>query len=79
MCVFVCERTCVRARVCVCVCVFSSFVCVCVCLSVCVVSVIVNRPVLPPCPVDRRSRNPLYYYYNIALRASPTAKNDAVL
>ena len=31
-------------------------------LSVCsVVSVIVKRPVLPPCVVDGRSRNPLYY------------------
>ena len=39
--------------VCVCVCVF---VCVCVC-------VIVKRPVLLPCAVDCRSRNPLYYYY----------------
>ena len=29
----------------------------------CVVSVIVNRPVLPLCVVDGRSRNPLYYYY----------------
>ena len=30
---------------------------------VCVVSVIVKRPVLPPSVVDGRSRNPLYYYY----------------
>ena len=30
---------------------------------VCVVSVIVKRPVLPLCVVDGRSRNPLYYYY----------------
>ena len=37
----------------------SSFDAVCVC----VVSVIVKRPVLPPCVVDGRSRNPLYYYY----------------
>ena len=29
----------------------------------CVVSVIVKCPVLPPCVVDGRSRNPLYYYY----------------
>ena len=29
----------------------------------CVVSVIVKRCVLPPCVVDGRSRNPLYYYY----------------
>ena len=26
-------------------------------------SVIVKRPVLPPCVVDGHSRNPLYYYY----------------
>ena len=32
-------------------------------MCVCVVSVIVKRPVLPPCVVDGRSRNPLYYYY----------------
>ena len=32
----------------------------CVCVCVCV---IVKRPVLPPCAVDGRSRNPLYYYY----------------
>ena len=29
----------------------------------CVVSVIVKRPVLPPSVVDGRSRNSLYYYY----------------
>ena len=39
--------------VCVCVCVW------CVCVCVCVVSVIVKHPVLPPCVVDGRSRNPL--------------------
>ena len=33
------------------------------CMCVCVVSVIVKRPVLPPSVVDGRSRNPLYYYY----------------
>ena len=33
------------------------------CVRVCVVSVIVKRPVLPPSVVDGRSRNPLYYYY----------------
>ena len=33
------------------------------CVCVCVVSVIVKRPVLPLCVVDGRSRNPLYYYY----------------
>ena len=32
-------------------------------MCVCVVSVIVKHPVLPPCVVDGRSRNPLYYYY----------------
>ena len=37
----------------------------CVCVCVCVVSVIVKGPVLPPCVVDGRSRNPLYYYYMI--------------
>ena len=30
-----------------------------------VISVIVKRPVLPPCAVDGRSRNPLYDYYYI--------------
>ena len=30
----------------------------------CVVSVIVKHPALPPCAVDVCSRNPLYYYYN---------------
>ena len=29
------------------------------CVCVCVVSVVVKRPVLPPCAVDGRSRNPL--------------------
>ena len=33
------------------------------CVCVCVVSVVVKRPVLPPSVVDGRSRNPLYYYY----------------
>ena len=33
------------------------------CVCVCVVSVIIKHPVLPPCVVDGRSRNPLYYYY----------------
>ena len=33
------------------------------CVRVSVVSVIVKRPVLPPCVVDERSRNLLYYYY----------------
>ena len=52
-----------RACVCVCVCVCVS-VCLSVSVSVSIVSVIVKRPVLPPCAVDRRSRNPLYYYYH---------------
>ena len=47
-------------------------VCVCVCVSACVrvrvrvcvvVVVVVKRPALPPCVVDERCRNPLYYYY----------------
>ena len=38
-------------------------VCVCVCVCVSVVSDIVKCPVLPPCVVDGRSTNPLYYYY----------------
>ena len=33
------------------------------CVCVCTVSVIVKRPMLPPCAVDGRSRNPLYYCY----------------
>ena len=37
------------------------------CVCVCVVSVIVKHPVLPPCTVDGRSRNPLYYYYRLRL------------
>ena len=36
-------------------------------LCVCVVSVIVKRPVLPLCVVDGRSRNLLYYYYYYTL------------
>ena len=32
------------------------------CVRVSVVTVIVKHPVLPPCTVDGRSRNPLYYY-----------------
>ena len=38
---------------------------------VCVVSVIVKRPVLPPCVVDGRSRNPLYYYYYLSTWLKP--------
>ena len=37
------------------------------CMCVSVVSVIVKHPVLPPCTVDGRSRNPLYYYYRLRL------------
>ena len=48
-------------RCCVCVCVCAC-VRACVRACVCVVSEIVKRPVLPPCVVDGRSRNPLYYY-----------------
>ena len=32
-------------------------------MCVCVVSVTVKCPVLPPCAADGHSRNPLYYYY----------------
>ena len=39
---------------------------------VCVVSVIVKRPVLPPSVVDGRSRNPLYYYYIQKMRCKAT-------
>ena len=42
----------------VCVCT-----CACVCMGVGAVRVIVKRPALPPCALDGRSRNPLYYYY----------------
>ena len=68
VCVCVCVCACVHACVCVCayVCVcVCAYVCVCV-LCVCVVSVIVKRPVLPPSVVDGRSRNPLYYYYMLS-------------
>ena len=30
----------------------------------CVASVIVKRPALPQCTVDRRSRNHIYHYYH---------------
>ena len=40
-----------------------SFDALCVCVCVCVVNVIVKHPVRPPSVVDRRSRNPRYYYY----------------
>ena len=47
----------------------SSAVCACVCVCVCVyvISVVVKCPVLPPCAVGGRSRNPLYYYYYYAV------------
>ena len=54
MCVRACA--CVFMHVCVCV---RACVRVCVCVCVCVFSVSVKRPVLPPCAVDGRSRNPL--------------------
>ena len=41
-----------------------------VCVCVCVVSVIVKRPVLPLCVVDGHSRNPLYYYYYLPAQRS---------
>ena len=46
----------------VCVCVRSS-ACLRACVCVCVVSVIVKRPALPPCGIDGRNRNLFYYYY----------------
>ena len=48
-------------RLCVCVCVCVCVCCVVLCCVVlcCVVSVIVKRPVLPPCAVDGHYRNPL--------------------
>ena len=58
MSVSVCER--VRERVCVCE---RECVCERKSVHVCVVSVIVKRPVLPPSAVDGCYRNPLYYYY----------------
>ena len=71
MCVCVCVCACACVCVCVCVCVHvracvRACVCVCVCVCECVVVVvvIVNRSVLPPCAVDRRSINPRDYYYN---------------
>ena len=41
----------------------SECVCVCVCCFVVVVVSVIKRPLLPPCAVDGRFRNPLYYYY----------------
>ena len=60
--VSVCVCAHVRARMRVYVCV-RTHACVCACVHVCVVSVIVKRPVPPSSVVDGRSRNPLYYYY----------------
>ena len=72
VCVCVCESecACVRARACVRACV-----CVCVCVRVrqCVrayervVSITRGKAPcrLPSCAVDGRSRNPLYYYYEL--------------
>ena len=51
--------------VCVCVCVRARAR-ACVSASLCVCCVIVKCPVLPPCAVDGRSKNRLYYYYNTA-------------
>ena len=56
VCVCVCVRACVRS--CVRACVRA-----CMRACVCVGSVNVKHPALPPCAVDGRSRNPLYYYY----------------
>ena len=52
----------------------------CVCVSVCVVSVIVKCPVLPPCAVDGHSRNPLLllFYYNDCLSFSWTSHDKFV-
>ena len=41
----------------------SSDTWMCTCIVCVCVSVIVKCPVLPPCAVDGRSRNSLYYYY----------------
>ena len=64
-------RACVRVSVCLCLCVRECVrACVRACVRVCVVSVIgviVKRPVLPPCAVDGRSRNPLYYWFLMAV------------
>ena len=48
---------CACVRLCVCV-----YVCACVRATVCVAGAIVKRPALPPCVVDGRYSNPLYYY-----------------
>ena len=61
VCVCVCACVCVRASACM-------HACVRACLYVCVFSVTVKCPVLPPCAVHGRSRNPLYYYLSRLLR-----------
>ena len=67
VCVCVCVRACVREWVRACV-----RVCVCVVVVVVIVIVVVvKRPALPPCVVDGRSRNPLYYYYVISITRCP--------
>ena len=55
VCVCVCVSVCVHVSVCV-----YMHVCWCVCMRV--VGVTVMCPALPPCAVDGRYRNPLYYY-----------------
>ena len=61
---FVCESECVCVCVCVCVsdCVGGW---VHVCERVCLASVIIKRPALPPCAGDGRCRNPRYYYISV--------------
>ena len=56
--------------VCVCVC-GRGVLCVCVCVCVCVVSVIVKHPVLLPCAVNGRSRNPLLFLFFMYSPSSP--------
>ena len=65
VCVCVCVCLPVSLCVCVCVCVECACVraCVCECVCPCGVYVIAKHPVLLPCAVDERSRNPLYYYH----------------
>ena len=48
------------------------------CVSVSVVSVIVKCPMLPPCVVGGRSRNPLYYYYYYYFFCSPVLRPVSV-
>ena len=51
----------------------------CVCVCVCVVNVIVKCPVLPPCAVDGRSRNPLYCYYYYYMEVVPALSSTVFL